>query len=322
VLRPVRSLRDWFLLRRAEAIVRGRAPERQAAIRGLCDAAMSRAALADESNDPRFASSAIAIYAESIRLLVNALLIAKDVVPPGPPLELDEALAQLEALSTAPARVRLPRRYAATRAILYAPDRLVFDVQDASETVRGRSDVEALLAWLLRKVGPWNMRQIWTARGLRFAVLAGTLALAISWTAGAVDEARNLALHKPVTLSARFPGTPDPSGATDGEIVPPFQAHTTISADPWLTIDLQKVRDIGRVEIYNRADMLQGDALPLALELSNNGVDYHVVDRRTTIFTEEEPWVFRSRTAAGRYVRVHGHPGGYVVVTEIKVYPR
>jgi hypothetical protein len=176
--RIARFLKDRFFLGRAEAIVRSYAPEQQAHIRQLYDAAANRLALADESTDGWYAPAAVTLHRESIRFLASAIVIAQDPSPPGPPLDLRAALAKIEELVRLGALPALPRRYAAARSILETPDHLTFFDQDAIEAARGRAAVESLVQWLRRRVEPRNIRQIWLGRGLR-ALLAAAAVLAL-----------------------------------------------------------------------------------------------------------------------------------------------
>ncbi len=169
------AVRDRFLLGRAEAIVRGYTPERHACIRQLHDAAANRMALADESTDAWYAPAAVKLYREAIPLLASALLVAKNVAPPGPPLDLPDALAKIDELARTGGLPPLPERYDDAKMLLETPDPSLLAKQGRREAARGRAAVEALGQWLRRQVEPRSMRQIWMARVARVSLAVAAL---------------------------------------------------------------------------------------------------------------------------------------------------
>ena len=317
-----RQLQDAFMLRRSEAVVRGYAPAQQAMIRRLHAAAMTRIAWTDDTTDTRYAPAAVAIHRETVRFLISAVLLSQDATLDGAPLELGAGARRLEELVHAGALPALPEDYAEAMAILDTPDVLALDRLAPHKAADRRATVETLVHWLCGQIEARSLRGIRVARGLRL-ILAGAVVVGLTaWGLAVALAPENLALHKSVTMSSRHVGTPSPEGATDGKVVSPYQAHTAIEADPWIAVDLGVVRRISKVKIRNRTDGHASGALPLTLEFSANGNDYRVVDHRTEAFTSSDPWVFATRTESARFVRVHGHAGGYVVVTEIEVYGR
>ena len=308
------------MLKRSEAIVRGYAPAQQAMIRRLYAAAMARIAWTDDTTDSRYAPAAIALHRETVRLLISAVLLSRDATIEGAPLELGLGARKLEELVQAGALPALPERYPEAMSILDTPDVLALDRLAPRKAAERRAVVETLVYWLRGQIEARSLREIWVARVVRLALAGAAVLGLIVWGLGSILTPKNIALHKPVMMSSRHAGTPSPEGATDGKVVPPFQAHTAIEPDPWITVDLGAVRRISKVKIRNRTDGHAGGALPLTLEFSDNGQDYRAVDHRTEAFTGSDPWVFTTKVVTARFVRVHGHPGGYVVVTEIEVY--
>jgi hypothetical protein len=173
-----RRVREQFLLGRAETIVRGYTPQRHACIRQLHDTAVNRMALADESTDRWYAPAAVGLYREAIPLLVSALLVAKNLAPPGPPLDLRDALAKIEEL-VRKGELQPPERYETAKALLETPDQSLFADTSRSEAARGRAAVEALGQWLRRQLEPRSMRQIWTARVARVSLAVAALLVLI-----------------------------------------------------------------------------------------------------------------------------------------------
>ncbi len=320
--RLVGRLLDALLLKRSGAVVLGYAPGQQTNIRRLFSAAMARLALADETTDARYAAAAIALHRETVRLLIAAILLSRDATLQGATHEPKLGANKLEELVKSEALPALPERCLEALTLLDTPDLLAFDRLNARNAATCRADVETLIHWLRHQVEPRNLREIWVARSVRVALATAAVLGLVVWGLGSILAPKNIALHKPVNMSSQNPGSPTPEGATDGKVVSPFQAHTAIEADPWITVDLGAVAKISKVVIHNRTDGHAAHALPLTLEFSDNGKNFHTVDRRTTAFTGSDPWVFTTKAAPARFVRIHGHPGGYVVVTEIMVFGR
>jgi hypothetical protein len=320
--RVSRQLQDAFMLKRSEAVVRGYAPAQQAMIRRLYATAMNRIAWTDDTTDARYAAAAVAMHRETVRFLISAVLLSRDATLEGAPLELGAGARKLEELVQAGALPALPEDYAEAMAMLDTPDVLALDRLAPRKAADRRATVETLVHWLRGQIEARSLTGIWVARVVRLT-LAGVVVLGLTvWGLGVMLAPENLALHKSVTMSSRHVGTPSPEGATDGKVVSPYQAHTAIEANPWIEVDLGAVRRISKVKIRNRTDGHASGALPLTLEFSDNDKDYHTVDYRNEAFTSSDPWVFTTRTASARFVRIHGHQGGYVVVTEIEVYGR
>jgi hypothetical protein len=187
----IETLKDWFLLRRAEATVLAYSSEQLASVRQLAEAASARVTLADQTTDATFAPAAVTLHREAIRLWGSALLVARGLVPPGPPLDLPAVLAKIEELVAGGALPPLPNRYADARALLETSDHLLFADKDGIDRARGRSAVEMVTAWLNRQVEARNVREIWLARVARFAGALVAVAVIVRMLVAA------FATHKP-----------------------------------------------------------------------------------------------------------------------------
>jgi F5/8 type C domain len=93
--------------------------------------------------------------------------------------------------------------------------------------------------------------------------------------------------------------------------------HTNLGGG-WVTVDLEAVRPISTIKIFNRADGWLDDGLPLRLELSQDDQRWTEVERRTTSFSATAPWVATLQAARARYVRVASDK--YVALTEIEIF--
>jgi hypothetical protein len=320
--RLMRRMSDAFLLTRARATVRGYSADQHLAIRRLWGAACGRLVLADDTTDSQFAAATISLYREAACLLISAIAVSRGSVQPGTVLELLPSLQQLDQLAHNGALAPLPDCYAEAVSILDSTDLLALDGMARRKVADRRAAVENFAHWLRGQIEPRTLRRIWVASVVRLGVALALACGLLAWGIDASFRPKNVALHKPVMMSSKHPGTPDAAGATDGKVVAPFQAHTAIEADPWIAVDLGAVFKISKVKVYNRTDCLFGGAVPLTLEFSTDGIRFHSVDQRTTAFSGTWPWVYRPQDAPARFVRIHGHPGGYVVVTEIEVYGR
>lgn len=312
---------EALLLRKAAAIRRCYRPEQYDAIRRLHQMAQVRLSLADDTTDERFAEATLPLYREAIQCLIAALQLAHDPAATVTPAALTGLAEQLEALARKNCIPSLPRDYSSVLGWLGEPLSTPSRNLQPSAAER-RIQLERLAHWLNAHVQARSRGEIWTARTVRLSIAAAAVIGGSIWTFDALFAPSNWALNKPVTMSGRYPGTPDPQGATDGKIVGPYQAHTPRQDDPWIAVDLGRIVPVGRVEIHNRTDGLYADALPLILELSQDGSQFEPVDRRTRSFTGSRPWIYKAPARLARIIRVHGHQSGYVVVTEIKAYER
>jgi hypothetical protein len=137
----------------------------------------------------------------------------------------------------------------------------------------------------------------------------------------AVFSPTNIALHKRVITSSVHPNSTAPEGGfTDGSSSGAYGVHTNVEDNPWVRVDLGDVYQLKKIKIYNRGDGWFDDCLPLTLELSENGVDFTPVDKRTTSFSQWSPWVFSPGGQKARYIQVRGTRGKFVALSELEAY--
>jgi hypothetical protein len=141
------------------------------------------------------------------------------------------------------------------------------------------------------------------------------------WFVMRVFTPTNIALHKRVLVSSTHSNSTAPEGGlTDGDTGGAYGVHTALEENPWVRVDLGDVYQLRKVKVYNRGDGWFDDSLPLTLELSENGVDFAVVDKRTTSFSQWSPWVVAPDGKRARYIQVHGARGKFVVLSELEAY--
>jgi hypothetical protein len=176
------------------------------------------------------------------------------------------------------------------------------------------------LRWLRDRVEPRTLREIQVNRGLRLAVCGGVV-LFLLWRCLAMLFApTNIALHKKVTISARFPlsvAPADNSGLVNGEIESNYGIHTAVGA-AWVMIDLGAVHPIREVVVHNRRDGWYDEGMPFFLELSVDGTQFIEIARRAEHFSASDPWVASGRGLPARYVRIRSDH--YVTLTEVEVH--
>jgi hypothetical protein len=189
---------------------------------------------------------------------------------------------------------------------------------EAGRRYRTYLDLADTFAQHLDHKAPRDVAIMRSARRIGFALLA-LLCLKLAWST--LTRGHNLAREAHASASSRFAQTPDPSGVNNGTIEGTFGVHTTKERDAWVGLDLGKERTIREVRVYARGDGFASESLPLALEVSHDGVSFELLERRDLPFTQALPWVFRGEVSA-RHLRVRHIGEGYVALAELEVYGR
>jgi hypothetical protein len=158
-------------------------------------------------------------------------------------------------------------------------------------------------------------RLLWLRR-FRLGALALVLLLGIGSVLG--RGPKNLALHRPVTLSDSEPHIAiDPKHLVDDDDLN-LAFHTANRTNPHVTIDLGGVRSVTRVDVFNRSDCCQDRAVPLVLQLSDDGKTFTTVERRTRQFQD---WrVTLPKGSRARYVRLLREGTSYFHLSEVRVF--
>jgi hypothetical protein len=85
-------------------------------------------------------------------------------------------------------------------------------------------------------------------------------------------------------------------------------------------VDLGGLLPIHEVRVFGRAECCYDQAIPLAIETSEDGDTYTEIARRTEPFTQYEPWVVSTGPIRARYVRLRTLRHSYLVLSELEVY--
>ena len=264
------------------------------------------------------------LYGEAALLFAAAAVVARTGAAGAPPLRAEDVLGALRALEPPDVPAGMPARAPESLlAGLSAPDRLVADRVDPTRATALAEDARAAARWLAALVEPRSAHEIALLRRFRVVTSAFVALAVLSLPAMLLLRPRNVALHKPVTLSANHPQSiSPPSGLTDGITSGAYGAETTVSVDPWVQVDLERRYAIDKVKVYNRGDAAFDAGMPMTLQCSEDGVAFATIETRRTSFSQKDPWVAHLSGRPCRYVRVHGARGTYVALSEIEVYGR
>lgn len=134
-----------------------------------------------------------------------------------------------------------------------------------------------------------------------------------------IDRPRpNLALHRHVTVSSmHHVWGKDPSQLVDGNRAE-LGMHTLDGASQYATIDLGGTHRISRVVVYNRSDCCQERAVPLKIEVSEDGMQFRKVAERNESFEKE--WKANFFPTKARYVRLTDLSTNFLHLNEVEVY--
>jgi hypothetical protein len=160
-------------------------------------------------------------------------------------------------------------------------------------------------------------RLLWTRR-FRALPLALLAVCVILFAIRRGTARRNLALHRPVTVSDSDPtyGV-DAAQVVDGDQLN-LGFHTGDVKNPTLTIDLGELVPVARIAIFNRVDCCQDRALPLSVALSSDGKKFMTVDHRNRGFQQWE--VLLPSHSRARFVRLLRGGRGAFHLAEVEVY--
>jgi len=163
-----------------------------------------------------------------------------------------------------------------------------------------------------------RVQNVVVLRWSKISAVAAVILLGLVFMSQEPREGRNLALNKNVTLSSTHPSWGrDPSQLVDG-IRTDLGFHTLEAANQFATIDLGASYRIRRVVVYNRTECCQDRAVPLRIDVSENGKEYRKVAERTEPFQAE--WTAKFSSTKARYVRLTDLSANFFHLNEVEVY--
>lgn len=163
-----------------------------------------------------------------------------------------------------------------------------------------------------------------TIPGRVYALIAGAILVSISlyYHHGISKHfgRPNLALGKPITLSAIFDARYSPSAITNGDLESMACAAASVGSAPSALIDLGAERDVSDIVVYNRWDGWQDDSLPITLQVCQDEAACKTIDIRRKVFSLLFPWRTKSKPQPVRYIRLEGNPARAFCLTEVEVF--
>jgi hypothetical protein len=322
------SMADALLLRARErlAAATSTSPAVRAPMLALFRAGEDHARAADRLVDAH-AASAVLLYGEAALHFAAAAVTARGGASLEPGASPAEILAELRAL---PSPLPLPESTPGERARAEA-------FVEAAAARRGEPGLvsaghvapeqaaaaRAAVRWLSSLVEPRSVAELRFLRRFRVGALALGALTPLIIAAAVLLTPKNVALHKPVTLSAVHPlSVSPPSGLTDGILTGSYGAQTTTSEDPWQQVDLERSYKIDKVKVYNRGDQNFDDGMPMRMQCSEDGQRFVDIETRSASFSQTQPWVAKLRGRSCRYVRIHAARGTYLALTEVEIFGR
>jgi hypothetical protein len=312
------TILDVILLGRAERVAATYPDSGRHKLREYFNVASRRAGAATDLLESQPAA-AVVLFRDATVAYTGAILAARGEAVDLQSGDIKGAFQRLEEVrADLPAP---PSEFDRARTLLTSDDPLALDRMSETEAAAAAQTVAGVVTWLHDAIEPRSVAEIRRSRWLRLVVL-GVAALAfLVWGGVRVFSPTNIALHKRVTVSSTHPNSTAPDGGlTDGDTGGAYGVHTAAEDNPWVRVDLGDVYQLKKVKIYNRGDGWYDDSLPLALELSENGVDFTPVDRRTTSFSQWSPWVYAADGKKARYIQVHGTKGKFVALGELEAF--
>jgi hypothetical protein len=147
-----------------------------------------------------------------------------------------------------------------------------------------------------------------------FIMLSAVVALVVM--VAAPPKGPDLAVGKPWQASSMYTGFPG-SGVKQKDPSETAFFSTNDELNPWWRVDLGSSTKVGSVVVENRADCCPDRAIPLVVELSQNGENWREVARRTTSFRR---WAPTFAPTSARYVRLRALRRTFLHFKDVRVH--
>jgi hypothetical protein len=308
--------REFFLLERAERSARSLSETQSRAMRAYYDAGMRRLRVAQDLRGPEEVQTSLSLYRQGTLLLAQAALLARDEHADVASLDVATALAQVSA-ALPPSDV--PANLPEASAILSSTDPLLFDRMPVEAAAGEAEKLESVAEWLASRTDPRSRSQIRVSRVLRLGVTVAVALGLLVWVIVRVTAPVNLAKGKTVAASSvAFASSAE--GVTDGVKDGRFGLHTESQMNASATIDLGKDVAISKIKVFGRGDCCFEQSIPLDLDVSSDGVAFQNIAKRTTAFSESDPWVVTPSGVVARHVRLRTEAQAFLVLSEVEVF--
>jgi hypothetical protein len=156
----------------------------------------------------------------------------------------------------------------------------------------------------------------WLGAGLAMftcAVVALAVIALVQW----VREPPDLAKGKKWTQSSKWNDCHPDKGECGGLPMKVF-FHTNEQEQPWFQWDLEKPTTFSGLTIVNRSDSALMRAVPMIVEVSDDGKNYREILKRTEYFVTWEP---RFPPVTARYLRLRIPRFSWLHLEAVKVHP-
>lgn len=310
-----RGLREYF--------GRGQGPDEsadlamstRARIAERWEAALRRIEAARVLREAGLSHDALILFREAGLLLAHATIDATDAAAAATSAS-DQTTAEKLIQVLESERRPIPVGFARDFSTFILTDSTDLDRLSSREATLRAARADSMTRWLADAVEPRSPRQRTATRNLRISIaVMAVLAIPIAreiW----VWSPTNISFHKKVTASTQLPNT-NLQGVVDDVFYGPRPFHSTEEPSPWLSIDL------GSRYLISDAEVFAGnESLPLAFEVSNDGISYRGVATKTEPFAGLLPWVVKPLHVNARFVRVRMQRPGSLALSEVIVYGR
>jgi hypothetical protein len=150
----------------------------------------------------------------------------------------------------------------------------------------------------LGEAAPSSGRVVLAGASIAFAAL---LIVGLTSALYALRHPPDLAAGKPRAQSSVLPDCPIDRGMCTGAPTR-ITFCTQYEERPWYQIDLGAPTDFSRLTVVNRSDMLPERAVPLVVQVSDDGATFREVARRDEVF---DTWRADLGPQRARFVRVY-----------------
>lgn len=154
--------------------------------------------------------------------------------------------------------------------------------------------------------------------GLGFAAIsAGVMAVLLVGWLGRISEPKDLAENLVLKTSSVLAEC-HPAQGECGGYPTKVRFHTVEELNPWAQYDFTTPTQFSAVTIVNRSDMGEQRAIPLVIEVSDDGLGWREVIRRGDVFFV---WRAEFPKQTARYLRVRVDRISWLHLEAIKVHP-
>lgn len=165
-----------------------------------------------------------------------------------------------------------------------------------------------------RLVGDWFLKRV-VRIGVGLA-LGAAVAVAVATGVGKLLEPADLAKGHPFKTSSKMADCHPEQNECAG-FPTKILFHTLEEPNPWYVVDLEAPTQFSRLTIVNRGDSGEARAVPLVVELSDDGTTFREVARRQEVFSTWKPEL-GPQTA--RYVRVRVDRTSWLHLEAVRVH--